>query len=250
VGSSHGSDRKRAVIEDAIPTQRRSISRMQQNQRIPRTAVAVLAAALLLPNLLLTPRAAQAADSPRQVVELNSQKVLAILNSGESDDDKIKHLEELAYGAIDFDTVSRLVLAKYWKQFTPEQRQQFEEEFKRALTVSYGRRIGQFGQEKVVIVGERQEPLGDVTVQSHIVGGKAGDIKVDYRLRQKDATWYVIDVIVEGVSIVSSYRTQFQEIIGQGGPDRLLAALHQKNVSGEGLAPVETTAKDGTSPAQ
>jgi phospholipid transport system substrate-binding protein len=223
---------------------------MPPNQRIPRTAVAVLAAVLVLPNLLGLPSAARAADAPREVVELNSQKVLAILNSGGSDDDKIKQLEQLAYSVIDFDTVSRLVLAKYWKQFSPEQRQQFEDEFKRALTVSYGRRIGQFGQEKVVIVGERQEPLGDVTVQSRIVGGKAGDIKVDYRLRQKDGTWYVIDVIVEGVSIVSSYRTQFQEIIGQGGPDRLLAELHQKNASGEGLAPIETTAKDGSTPAQ
>jgi phospholipid transport system substrate-binding protein len=224
---------------------------MQLNKRSSRRGVAVLSAALVLSGVtVLTPAASRAADSPRTVVELNSQKVLAILNSGDTDDEKIKRLEQLAYGVIDFDTVSRLVLAKYWKQFNPEQRQQFEEEFKRALTVSYGRRIGQFGQEKVVILGERQEPLGDVTVQSRIVGGKAGDIKVDYRLRQKDGTWYVIDVIVEGVSIVSSYRTQFQEIIGQGGPERLLADLRQKNASGEGLAPVETTAKDGTSAAQ
>jgi phospholipid transport system substrate-binding protein len=223
---------------------------MQAKKRIGRR-VAALSAALLLPSfLVLTPLSARADNSPRAVVELNSQKVLAILNSGANDDEKIKQLEQLAYSVIDFDTVSRLVLAKYWRQFTPEQRQQFEDEFKRALTVSYGRRIGQFGQEKVVILGERQEPLGDVTVQSHIVGGKAGDIKVDYRLRQKDGTWYVIDVIVEGVSIVSSYRTQFQEIIGQGGPERLLAELHQKNASGEGLAPIETTAKDGASATQ
>ena len=224
---------------------------MQPKKRTSPRGVAVLSAALVLSGVMaLTPRASRAGDSPRAVIEVNSQKVLSILNSGESDDDKIKRLEQLAYGTIDFDTVSRLVLAKYWKQFTPEQRQQFEEEFKRALTVSYGKRIGQFGQEKVVILGERQEPLGDVTVQSHIVGGKVktGDIKVDYRLRQKDGTWYVIDVIVEGVSLVSSYRTQFQEIIGQGGPERLLAELRQKNASGEGLAPVETTtAKDGTS---
>ena len=224
---------------------------MQANKRMGRTGVAVLSAALVLPGfLMLAPGVARGAPSPREVVEGNSERVLAILNSGDSDDEKIKRLQEIAYTTIDFDTVSRLVLAKYWKQFTPEQRQQFEDEFKRALTVSYGRRIGQFGQEKVVLLGERQEPLGDVTVQSHIVGGKAGDIKVDYRLRQKDSTWYVIDVIVEGVSIVSSYRTQFQEIIGQGGPERLLAELHQKNTSGEGLAPVETTAKDGSSTAQ
>ncbi|HME68733.1 MAG TPA: ABC transporter substrate-binding protein [Myxococcota bacterium] len=226
---------------------------MQPNKRTNRMGVAAFSAALVLSGVMaLTPGASRAGDSPRTVVEVNAQKVLSILNSGENEDEKIKHLEQLAYGTIDFDTVSRLVLAKYWKQFTPEQRQQFEEEFKRALTVSYGKRIGQFGQEKVVILGERQEPLGDVTVQSHIVGGKvkAGDIKVDYRLRQKDGTWYVIDVIVEGVSIVSSYRTQFQEIIGQGGPERLLAELRQKNASGEGLAPVETTAKDGASAAE
>jgi len=224
---------------------------MQPKKRTNRRGVALLPAALFLAGILVLPAAAsRAADSPRAVVELNSQKVLAILNSGDSDDEKVKRLEQLAYTVIDFDTVSRLVLAKYWKQFTPEQRQQFVDEFKRALTVSYGRRIGQFGQEKVVILGEREEPLGDVTVQSHIVGGKAGDIKVDYRLRQREGTWYVIDIIVEGVSIVSSYRTQFQEIIGQGGPERLLAELRQKNASGEGLAPVETTAKDGGTAAQ
>jgi phospholipid transport system substrate-binding protein len=224
---------------------------MQPSKGRKRRDVAVLSAALVLCGVMvLAPLVARAADSPRTVVEITSEKVLAILNSGESEDEKIKRLEQIAYTTIDFSTVSRLVLAKYWKQFTPEQRQQFEDEFKRALTVSYGRRIGQFGQEKVVILGERQEQLGDVTVQSHIVGGKAGDIKVDYRLRQRDGTWYVIDVIVEGVSIVSSYRTQFQEIIGQGGPERLLAELRQKNASGEGLAPIETTAKDGAATAQ
>jgi len=232
-------------------TPKRGLVAMQPSKRRNGRDVAALSAALVLSGVMvLAPLLTRAADSPRTVVEITSEKVLAILNSGESEDEKIKRLEQIAYSTIDFSTVSRLVLAKYWKQFTPEQRQQFEDEFKRALTVSYGRRIGQFGQERVVILGERQEQLGDVTVQSHIVGGKAGDIKVDYRLRQKDGIWYVIDVIVEGVSIVSSYRTQFQEIIGQGGPDRLLAELRQKNSSGEGLAPIETTAKDGAATAQ
>ena len=171
---------------------------------------------------------------------MTAHRTLEILNSGASEGEKIKRLEQIAYATIDFDTVSRLVLAKNWKALDPEQRQQFRDEFKRAFTVSYGRRIGQFGQEKVIILGERQEPLGDATVQSRIVGGKAGDTKVDYRLRQKDGTWYMIDVTVEGVSIVSSYRTQFQEIIDQGGPKQLLVQLRAKNASGEGLAAPET----------
>jgi phospholipid transport system substrate-binding protein len=213
---------------------------MQPKKRRSWMGIAVLGIAFAIAiALALAPGASHAADTPRTVVEVTAHKTLEILNSGASEGEKIKRLERVAYATIDFETVSRLVLAKYWKQFTPEQRQQFQDEFKRALTLSYGRRIGQFGREKVVILGERQEPLGDVTVQSQIVG-KVGDVKADYRLRQKDATWYVIDVTVEGVSIVSSYRTQFQEIIGQGGPKQLLAQLRAKNASGEGLAVPET----------
>ena len=207
---------------------------LQKNQcrrSIPALAIGfAVASAIVLP-----PKVSHAADAPRTVVEITARQTLAILNSDAADDEKIKRLQQLAYESIDFETMSRLVLAKYWKQFTPEQRQQFQEEFKRALTLSYGRRIGQFGREKVVILGERPEPLGDVTVQSRIVG-KTGDVKADYRLRQKGDAWYVIDVTVEGVSIVSSYRTQFQEIMGRGGPQQLLAQLRAKNARGEGLS--------------
>ncbi|HME70166.1 MAG TPA: ABC transporter substrate-binding protein [Myxococcota bacterium] len=213
---------------------------MQPKKRRSWTGIATLGIGFALAiALALAPGASHAADTPRTVVEVTAHKALEILNSGASEGEKIKRLEQIAYATIDFETVSRLVLAKYWKQFTPEQRQQFQDEFKRTLTISYGRRIGQFGGEKFVVVRERQEPLSDVTVQSQIVG-KAGDVKADYRLRQKDATWYVIDVTVEGVSIVSSYRTQFQEIIDQGGPKQLLDELRAKNASGEGLAVPET----------
>jgi phospholipid transport system substrate-binding protein len=224
---------------------------MQPRTRGSWTPTAALCAAMALAiAVALAARASGAAETPRTVVQVRAQKVVEILNSAASDEEKVKRLEEVAKATIDFDTVSRLVLAKNWREFNPEQRQQFQDEFKRAFTVSYGRRVGQFGQERVVILRERQEPLGDVTVQSHIVGGRAGDMKVDYRLRQKDGTWYMIDVIVEGVSIVSSYRTQFQEIIGQGGPEELLAQLRQKNASGEGLAGAESAAKDRASTAR
>jgi len=206
-----------------------------RNQRSWRGIAALGIELVIASAMALPPTVSQAADTPRTVVETTAQETLEILNSGVADAEKIKRLQQVAYGSIDFETVSRLVLAKYWKQFTSEQLQQFQDEFKRALTLSYGRRIGQLGQEKVVILGERQEPLGDVTVQSRIIG-KSGDVRADYRLRRKGETWYVIDVTVEGVSIVSSYRTQFQEIMGQGGPKQLLSQLHAKNVSGEGLA--------------
>jgi phospholipid transport system substrate-binding protein len=209
---------------------------MPEGKRNTRWPVALLGATLALGTARpATP--APPTDSPRAVVELNADQVLAILNSGASEDEKIKRLQHIAYETIDFDTVSRLVLAKHWKNFNAEQRRTFEDAFKRALTLNYSRRISQFGREKVVILRDHLEPDGDVTVHSKIVGGRTEDLKVNYRLRQKENTWYVIDVIVEGVSIVSSYRTQFQEIIRQGGPERLLVELREKNARGEGLAP-------------
>src|SRR5215471_247281 len=134
----------------------------QRRRTIPALAIGFAIASAIV----LAPRVSRAADATRTVVEITARQTLAILNSDAADAEKIKRLQQLAYESIDFETMSRLVLAKYWKQFTPEQQQQFQDEFKRALTLSYGRRIGQFGREKAVLLGERPAPLGDVNVQS------------------------------------------------------------------------------------
>ncbi|HBZ69593.1 MAG TPA: hypothetical protein DEP35_07640, partial [Deltaproteobacteria bacterium] len=159
-----------------------AIQRAKRRRRV----TALGGALTLMAAAAFGPPECRAADSPQTVVEVNARKVLAILNSGAPQTEKIERLQQVAYGSIDFDTVSRLVLAKYWKQFTPEQRQAFQDAFKQALTLSYSRRIGQFGREKVVILGENAEPGGDVTVHTKIVGGKTEDLKVNYRLRQKE----------------------------------------------------------------
>jgi phospholipid transport system substrate-binding protein len=208
---------------------------------------------LLLPAALLTVCAfaslARAnGTTPTSFVQENSEKVLAVLNSSSDEDAKIRELQRLADQSIDFDTVSRLVLAKYWKQCTPDQQAQFTQEFKKALTLTYARRIGQYGREQIQVLGNRPEQLGDVTVQSKVVGGKVGELRLDYRLRQKEGVWYVIDISIEGVSLVSSYRSQFQEVIGQGGIEKLLAQLREKNQNGQGLQPIE--AADKAKPGQ
>ena len=79
------------------------------------------------------------------------------------------------------------------------------------------------------ILGERQAGHGDVVVQTKILrGGHSEDVVVDYRLRQRDGQWKIIDVVVEGVSLVSNFRSQFQDIVSNGGPDRLLTLLKEK----------------------
>jgi phospholipid transport system substrate-binding protein len=178
------------------------------------------------------------AQSPSQVVDGLASQVIAILKNGALDSpQKRGQIEQIAYGAIDFPTLCKLVLARNWPKFSAAQREQFEQEFKQHLSMTYGRNVDNYKNEKVEILGERPEARGDVTVQTKILrGGGNEDVAVDYRLRQSGGQWKIIDVIIEGVSLVANFRSQFQDIVANGGPDRLLKLLQEKNQAGESLA--------------
>jgi len=200
-------------------------------------ALAVVATAMLATVAAAVPARAGAALSPQDVVDQISSKVVAILGNGSlSADEKRKQIEDIVYAQVDFETLSRLVLGQNWKQLSAEQQQAFMQEFRQHLSVTYGRNIDSYKNEKVQIVGGREEARGDYTVLSRVVrGGGAQDIVVDYRLRQRDGQWRIIDIIVEGVSLVSNFRSQFQDIIAQGGPQKLIDLLREKNLKGEPL---------------
>lgn len=192
-------------------------------------------AALVLAGLVgQTPPAA--AQTPSQVVDALASRVVAVLKNGALDtQQKRSEIQTIAYGAIDFPTLSKLVLARNWSKFSPAQRDEFEEAFKQHLSMTYGRNVDSYKNEKVEILGQRPEVRDDVTVLTKIVRGGSDDVLVDYRLRQRDGQWKIIDVIIEGVSLVSNFRAQFQDIVSNGGPDRLLALLKEKNAAGEPL---------------
>jgi len=177
-----------------------------------------------------------AGDAPRAVIETTTNAVLAVLSDkSASADDKRRRIQDIVYVQVDFDTLSRLVLAQNWRRFSAEQQKDFVDQFKQHLSFTYGRNVDSYHNEKVTVVGERTEKDGDCTVQTKILRGGADDIVVDYRLRQKDGAWRIIDFIIEGVSLVSNFRSQFQEIIANGGPEHLLQLLREKNAKGEPL---------------
>ena len=178
-------------------------------------------------------RAEQSVDvaAARAVVEDTVLKVLAVLKNGElAREEKRAGIEKIAYGRFDFYTMSRLVLAKYWKRFTPEERREFATEFKTFLAQEYGRRLDDYENQDVAVLGVKPEARGDVTVLTRIVDGKFDDAAVNYRMREKDGEWYVIDVVIEGISLVANWRDQFREVLrGKDGPQKLLAQLRAKN---------------------
>jgi len=148
---------------------------------------------------------------------------------GIEDDVKIKSLESIVFDSFEFETISRLVLARNFKKFSKEQQQEFVDHFKIYLSRSYGARLLRYAEEKVEFKDARLEKRGDVTVKTTIVGGKADGIEMSYRVRNRDDAWKVIDVVIEGVSMVSNYRSQFAEVLNSGTIDDLIAKLRDKN---------------------
>jgi phospholipid transport system substrate-binding protein len=203
---------------------------------------AVVRSFLLLLTTLSAFASTAAAESPGPsvVVRETADAVIAVLtDESVAGDERARRIEEIAYARFDFETMSRLVVARSWRQFDPEQKAAFQKEFKRFLANNYRARIDGYKQEKVDIVSERKEPRGDVTVRTRIVGGEYDGANIDYRLRNRDRGWLVIDVVIEGISLVSNYRDQFKEVLASGGPNELVKRLAAKN------AEVGTTATGG-----
>jgi phospholipid transport system substrate-binding protein len=196
--------------------------------------VVALAAVLLSAP---TARAAGTGDAPRAVVQRVTDAALAVLGDKSlSTDDKKHRLEQIVYAEVDFDTMSRLVLARNWSQFSPAQQADFVKEFKAHLSLTYGRNIENYRNEKVVIVGDQDEGRGDWAVKTKILrGGGASDILVDYRLRKEGDVWRIIDIVIERVSLVANFRSQFQDVVSHGGPEKVLQLLRDKNARGEPL---------------
>jgi len=179
--------------------------------------------------------AVAAATEPAAVVTKLADDVIAVLKQeGISKAEKRERLEGMVLSSVDFDTLSRLVMARNWGRLSEAQQAEFKREFKRHLSATYGRRIDNYQNETVEILGTREEARGDRTVKSRINrGGGIEDVLVDYRLRQRDGEWKIIDFIIEGVSLVANFRSQFQELMSEGGAEHLLSALRKKTTEEE-----------------
>ena len=197
-----------------------------------RVQALAIASALLIVGFV-TPVAAE--QTPREVVQSTSDEVLAVLAEKDlSKQERRDKVRAIVLRSVDFETLSRLVLARNWSRFSPAQQQEFMQEFQEHLATIYGRRLDDYRNEKVEIVGDRREPNGDSTVQTKILrGGGSNDIEVDYRLRESNGQWKVIDFIVEEISMVANFRSQFQDIVASGGPEKLLQLLKEKTAAGQ-----------------
>lgn len=128
---------------------------------------------------------------------------------------------------VDFPYVSQLVLGKYWRTAEAAQRQRFMGEFQRLLLSTYADALLAYDDQEIrYLPSRRDESRRDARVRTQVVPRGQDPIAVNYRLYRTDAgDWKVFDVVVEGVSLVTSYRDTFAREIEQDGLDSLIANL-------------------------
>jgi phospholipid transport system substrate-binding protein len=132
---------------------------------------------------------------------------------------------------LDADAIAKLVLAKNWKLFDPAQQKEFVGAFSRHLVLTYYRNVDRYAFDRIDVYEDRTETKGDWTVRTKVIAPDAGDVLIDLRVRPTPdgADWKVIDILIEGVSLVQNFRSQFQEVLSDGKPEQLLASLRDKN---------------------
>jgi phospholipid transport system substrate-binding protein len=197
------------------------------------SAAAVLA--LCFGTIWQSRAADPAPTNPRQLTEKVVQQALTILRDPKlTAAEKRDKIQQIGYDNLSFEVMARLSLGRYYKNLTDAQKSQYAEAFKQHVTNTYRHTTDHYTDEDIKVTGDRKEADGDWTVQTQIVDNKGAQVvKVDYRLRSKDNQWKVIDLTIDGVSLVSNFRSQFQDIMANGGIDKLIQLLREKNAAND-----------------
>ena len=142
-----------------------------------------------------------------------------------------QQIEDEVLHIFDFKEFSSRTVGPRWSTFTPAQQQQFSDAFAELLLNTYLSKIDGYNGEQVVYTGEVSSPKGDRTeVRTVITMKDSKKVPVAYRMLPKDGTWFVYDVLIENISLVKNYRTQFQDILNTDSPENLIARIKAKAV--------------------
>lgn len=173
---------------------------------------------------------------PDELVKKTAEEVLEIVKSDKDiqagNQQKIFALAEAKIlPNFDFDRVSRLVLGRNWANATKEQQVQFQKEFRTLLLRTYASALSKYQNQTIQYLPFRAQPDATrATVRTQILQPGGQPIGIDYSLEKGANGWKVYDIAIEGVSLVTNYRSQFNNEIRQvGGMDGLIQKIAEKN---------------------
>lgn len=172
--------------------------------------------------------------SPTEVIKVAVEQVVRVAEDSDlgrpaAADRRRVEIRRIAESLFDFPEMARRSLARHWTDRTAEQRQEFVRLFTDLLERVYFGKLENYSAERMLYVGETVD--GDyATVRSKILIGRRGELPIDYRLHLMGSRWAVYDVLIDGVSFVSTYRAQFNRVIQTSSYDDLIQKLRMKEL--------------------
>jgi phospholipid transport system substrate-binding protein len=172
------------------------------------------------------------AATPKETIKAGVDNLLKTLGDpafkAKPKNEQIAMLESQIEAVFDFTELSKRTLGRTWKKMSSEQQTEFVELFQKLLQGVYADLLISYTDEKIIFGKERTLKKGQAEVESYLQTKDGKKIPLHYRLTDKSGSWKVYDVIIEGVSMVKNYRSQFREIMKGGSPEKLLEILRGK----------------------
>ncbi len=176
-------------------------------------------------------RVALAAPDPMTEVKNTVNQVLAVLNDPAYKNSPRKlrdRLREIVEGHLDFTAMARSALGPHWRELSKSDQEEFVNLFRRLMEDTYIGKAANYSGEKVEFLNVYNEGPNYAQVNTNIIQPGRDPIKVTYRLELKDNDWKVYDVLVDEISLISNYRTQFNRVINRDGYPKLVELVKNK----------------------
>jgi len=155
-------------------------------------------------------------ETPVEFISVLGNRGLEVIRSAASFSVKVTYFRQMLRQDFDLPDMSRFVLGRYWRIASHRQRREFRHLFQEDLLRFYGTRFAQYSGEGFLVTGSRTDAAG-LVVTSRIVRGQGSPIELDWRLSVRDGLYKISDVVVDGVSMAVTQRSEFAAIIQRNG---------------------------------
>jgi len=189
------------------------------------------AAAAVAAILALGPASLAAAGPATAVVEKLNAEFIKVMQNGPAlgYEGRYKELEPVLSDSFDFAIMARVAAGQHWADLTEAQQTKLVDSFRRYSLAVYAARFKDYSGEKFEVLGEEEKQKGTILVQNQIVKSDGEPIRIDYLLRPEGDQLKIIDVFLKSsVSEMAVRRSEFSEVIGSDGVDKLIATLEQR----------------------
>lgn len=205
--------------------------------RVARSALGAAAGLAICAQMVWAPASADAGAPTDQLRSSVDQMVKVLddpaLKADSRAQDRRAAIRKEAQVVFDFGETAKRALGRHWQGLSEKDRQEFTGLFTDLIERAYISKIERYSGERIAYAGESVEG-GLATVRTRFVTKQGTEIPVDYRMQQRGDRWLVYDVMVEGVSLINNYRTQFDKIIQTSSYAELVRKMKAAEVSAPG----------------